>query len=205
MVFRHRRARRKHCKCISSGNEQIGRFHRKTSLEPGQRTRRGVERFPSEESAWIVHIDPERPWLMAFNMGRTSSPRTSPTMTRSAFIRSALRTRRAIEMAPSPSALAGRASRATRSGCRSGTESKSQLKGLLDGHDPFVWGMAAAIARINVVLPEFIAPPTTMFFRARTAADRKLAIVTSRLPISTRSSRLSNRHTDDAVSTQPVV
>ena len=39
-------------------------------------------------------------------------------------------------------------------------------------------GIADAIARINVVFPEFIAPPTTMFFRARTAAARKLARVT---------------------------
>ena len=35
-----------------------------------------------EESAWIVHIDPAMPWVIASNMSITSGPRTSPTTIR---------------------------------------------------------------------------------------------------------------------------
>ena len=55
---------------------------------------------PAEESAWMVHMDPDRPWLMALSIGSTSSPSTSPTITRSAFMRRARRTRSATEMRP---------------------------------------------------------------------------------------------------------
>ncbi len=55
---------------------------------------------PADDSAWIVHIEPERPWLMAFSIGSTSSPRTSPTITRSAFIRSERRTSSATGICP---------------------------------------------------------------------------------------------------------
>ena len=73
---------------------------------------------PADDSAWSVHIEPDRPWLMALSIGSTSSPSTSPTITRSAFMRSDLRTRSATGILPSPSMFAGRASSATMSGCR---------------------------------------------------------------------------------------
>ena len=36
----------------------------------------------NDESAWMVHIDPEMPCVIASNMSITSGPRTSPTMIR---------------------------------------------------------------------------------------------------------------------------
>jgi len=48
---------------------------------------------PSVESAWMVHIEPDLPAVMALSMGTISSPSTSPTMTRSASWRLARWTR----------------------------------------------------------------------------------------------------------------
>ena len=71
---------------------------------------------PREELAWMVAIDPSLPCDIAFSIGTTSAPRTSPTMTRSGVIRSAQRTSSARVISPSPSMLASRACIATTSG-----------------------------------------------------------------------------------------
>ncbi len=125
---------------------------------------------PADDSAWIVHIEPDRPWLMALSIGSTSSPRTSPTMTRSAFMRSDRRTRSATGIRPSPSMLAGRASSATMSGWRVEPVSRPSSKACSIVTIRSRRSISAASARSRVVFPEFIAPDTTMFFRARTAA-----------------------------------
>mgnify|MGYP003951773403 CR=1 FL=1 len=65
---------------------------------------------PLDESAWIEHIDPSLPCDIASNIGRTSAPRTSPTITRCGSIRNAARTSSASVNAPTPSVLASRAS-----------------------------------------------------------------------------------------------
>ena len=74
----------------------------------------------SDELACTVHMDPSLPWLMALSMGMTSWPRTSPTITRSGFMRRPQRTRVARSISPSPSTFSSLASNATTSGCRSG-------------------------------------------------------------------------------------
>ena len=110
---------------------------------------------------------------MAFSIGRISSPRTSPTMTRSAFIRSDRRTRSATGIRPAPSMLAGRASSATMSGCRDEPVSSPSSNACSMVTMRSRSSISAARARSKVVFPEFMAPETTMFFRARTAAPRK--------------------------------
>ncbi len=60
----------------------------------------------AELLACKVHIEPEAPEFMALSIGTTSSPSTSPTMTRRAFMRIAQRTRSAQVMRPTSSTLA---------------------------------------------------------------------------------------------------
>ena len=70
-------------------------------------------RASSGELAWHVDSEPSWPVFIAHNMSTASGPRTSPTMMRSGRMRSALRTSCRIVVAPTPSAVAGRASRRT--------------------------------------------------------------------------------------------
>ena len=126
---------------------------------------------------------------MALSMGRISSPSTSPTITLSAFMRRARLTRSATEISPTPSRLAGLASSATMSGCRSGTASKPSSNACSMVTIRSRGGISAASARRSVVFPEFIAPETTMFFLALTAAPRNEARSASRVPMSVRSAR----------------
>ena len=71
------------------------------------------------ELAWMVHIEPSVPMVMASSIGMTSAPRDSPTITRSGLQRSAQRTSSAMGMAPSPSTLGSRSWNGTTWGWRS--------------------------------------------------------------------------------------
>ncbi len=121
----------------------------------------------------MVHIDPERPWLMALSMGSTSSPSTSPTITRSAFIRSARRTRSETAISPRPRRwpAAPRAPPGRGAGRWSASRPSSRACSMVTMRSR--GGTSAAKARSIVVLPEFMAPETTMFLRARTAAANR--------------------------------
>ena len=62
-------------------------------------------------SAWIVVIDPGWPVFMALSIVTISGPRHSPTMMRLGLERSAVRRSISIVISPTPSSLAGRASK----------------------------------------------------------------------------------------------
>ena len=78
--------------------------------------------------------EPGFPEPIAVSIGISSSPRTSPTRMRRAFIRNACVINTAKLISPAPSAFASRASNATTRRCRSGNRSKPQL-GFLLQHD----------------------------------------------------------------------
>ena len=80
--------------------------------------------------AWIVQSEPACPVLSATSRSSASGPRTSPTISRSGRIRSALRTSRRIVTSPRPSRFGGRASSRTTCG-----SAQPQLGGVLDRHD----------------------------------------------------------------------
>src|SRR3546814_16001859 len=61
-----------------------------------------LPKAPEEELAWMVHIEPSLPWLIALSIGSTSSPRTSPTITRSGFMPRTQPTRSASDTSPPP-------------------------------------------------------------------------------------------------------
>ena len=144
---------------------------------------------PREELAWMVVIDPSLPWLMAFSIGTTSLPRTSPTMTRSGVIRSAHRTSSARVISPSPSMLASRDCIATTSGWAAVSQSRhsSRLSSMVISRSR--GGIAEASARSRVVLPTAVPPETRMFLRALTTAARNAASWPSRVPLAVRPSR----------------
>src|SRR5680860_332942 len=125
-----------------------------------------------EELAWIVDRDPSLPWVIALSMVTTSSPRTSPTITRDGFIRSVSRTSSAIVTAPAPSVLGSRSSKATALGwCSMSSSSPSSSERStvrIRSSDP----ISDASARSNVVFPALVAPATITFLRARTSAGK---------------------------------
>ena len=149
----------------------------------------------AEEFAWIVDSDPSLPWVIAFSMVTTSSPNTSPTMTREGFIRSVSRTSSAIVTAPADSALANRSSnaiafsrmrprcphpnpaRGTARPSRCVPQARSQPQG-----PATAW-----------LLPALVPPATITFFRALTAAATKSANSSSRVSKAIRSFKLPGR------------
>ena len=142
-----------------------------------------------EEFAWMVDSEPSLPWLMALSMVTISSPRTSPTMTREGFMRSERRTRSAMEIAPEPSELGRRSSKATTLGCRSANSPRPSSRARSTVMRRSSGGISLARARRKVVFPAFVAPAIMMFLRARTAAEQKAASRGVRDPSRTRSSR----------------
>src|SRR3546814_12770557 len=62
-----------------------------------------LPKAPEEELAWMVHIEPSLPWLIALSIGSTSSPRTTPKIPSSGFLRRPPRPRAASHNTPSPS------------------------------------------------------------------------------------------------------
>ena len=72
--------------------ELVGRFERAAARALASRTSASLLNTVPDESACTVHIEPSLPWLIALSIGMISSPRTSPTITRSGFMRRLMRT-----------------------------------------------------------------------------------------------------------------
>ena len=90
-------------------------------------------------------------------MSSASPPRTSPTISRSGRMRSAVAHELPHVTAPAPSAFAGRASEPDDVGLL-----QAELGGLLDGDDAFARvDRLAPSALHNVVLPALVAPATS--------------------------------------------
>ena len=86
-----------------------------------------------------------------------------------------LRTRSAMVMAPAPSELGSRSSKATTLGCRSENSPSPSSRALSTVMRRSDGGISLASARRKVVLPALVAPAIIMFLRARTAAEQKAA------------------------------
>src|SRR6267378_2524039 len=100
-------------------------------------------------------------------MSRASGPRHSPTMIRSGRMRSELRTRSRIEMAPRPSTFCGFDSRLMTWTWRSRSSAASSHVTMRS-----VGGMNPESTFSSVVLPDPVPPETIMLSRVFTAASR---------------------------------
>ena len=87
----------------------------------------------------------------------------------------------------------GRASHANTIGCCSGSSCRCSSYSVSKVPIASCLGISAHSARTMVVFPAPWAPATTMLLRALTAADRKEAATSDRVPRSTRSSRVTWR------------
>ena len=135
----------------------------------------------------MVVIDPSLPWLMAFSIGMTSAPRTSPTRTRSGVIRSAHRTSSARVISPSPSVLGSRDCIATTSGWAAASQSRHSSRESSMVISRSSGGIALASARSIVVFPTAVPPEISRFLRALTSAARNAASGSSTVPLRTSS------------------
>ncbi len=118
-------------------------------------------------SACSVVIEPSWPVFIACSMSSASPPRHSPTTMRSGRMRSALRTRSRMLIAPRPSRLAGRASRLTRWLWRRRSSAASSMVMMRSPS-----GMKFDSRLRKVVLPEPVPPETTMLRRCSTQMRR---------------------------------
>ena len=136
--------------------------------------------------AWTVLIEPSWPVFIACSMSRASPPRHSPTMIRSGRMRSELRTRSRISIAPLPSTFGGRDSRRMTWSCRSCSSAASSMVTILSSG-----GMKLERMFSSVVLPEDVPPETSTLNLARTAERRNRTMSAVALPTSMRSSGVS--------------
>ena len=119
--------------------------------------------------AWPVDIEPSWPVFMAWSMSSASPERHSPTMMRSGRMRSALRTRSRIGIAPLPSMFGGRDSSVTTCSWRSWSSAASSIVTIRSS-----FGMNDDSTLSVVVLPEPVPPETKMLRRASTHALEEL-------------------------------
>lgn len=121
--------------------------------------------------ACSVVNEPSWPVFMAVSMSKASAPRHSPTTMRSGRMRKALRTRSRMSTRPRPSALAGRASSATRCAWSSRSSAASSIVTMRSPS-----GIALDRMFSKVVLPEPVPPETSRFLRACTHCRRNRAM-----------------------------
>ena len=138
------------------------------------------------ELACTVVSEPSWPVFMACSMSSASPPRHSPTMIRSGRMRSALRTRSRMVIAPRPSMLGGRASSRIRCGWPSRSSAASSMVTI---RSPA--GMKSLRTLSSVVLPEPVPPETMRFFRICTQTLRNAAISAVQVPKRMRSASVS--------------
>ena len=148
----------------------------------------------------MVLIDPSLPWVIADNMTSASGPRTSPTMTRSGFIRSVCRTNWASVTAPTPSEFGNRDSISTTFSCKSKCARRPISRESSQMINRSVRSISLTRARSSVVFPARVPPAMMRLNRARTAARKNAASSGLTLPNRTRSARktrgCSDRRTD---------
>lgn len=134
------------------------------------------------EFAWMVDI-PGNPLLRATSRSNASASRTSPTISRSGRMRNASFTSRRNGTSPVPSRLGWRHWSPTQSRfSRLSSKTSSQVT------TRWLAGMLPARARTIVVFPACVAPETSTFRPAVTAASRKRAARGVSDPWDTRSS-----------------
>ena len=135
----------------------------------------------------MVDRDPSLPWVMALSIVTTSSPNTSPTITRDGFMRRVSRTSSAIVTAPAPSVLGSRSSNAMALGWWSMSPSSPSSSDRSTVRIRSSAPISDASARSNVVFPALVAPATITFLRAWMSAARNSAISWSMVSRPTRS------------------
>ena len=113
---------------------------------------------------WMVDMLPSWPVFIACSMSKASLARTSPMMTRSGRMRSALRIRSRWVISPRPSRLGGRVSRRTTWGC---CNCSSAASSTVTMRSPGSIMRDRALSR--VVLPDPVPPEMMMLSRQRPA------------------------------------